>query len=96
MHMTGAAKYKDGVLNLTKAGIRSIEGTGEMRPNKFQRSSAGGNDGPSFNKHPKKRSYEEISKVREDNPEYMTGKRFRKKKGNVGKKFKKAKKKGRK
>lgn len=32
-------------------------------------------------------------KARELNPEYMTGKRFRKKKGNVGKKFKGGKKK---
>ncbi len=33
---------------------------------------------------------------REENPEYMTGKKFRKKRGNVGKKFKKGKKGGKK
>lgn len=35
----------------------------------------------------KKKSYEDIIKIRDSNPEYMTGKRFRKK-GGAGKKFK--------
>ena len=42
-----------------------------------------------------KKSFEQIEKEREANPEFMTGKRFRKKRGNVGKKFKGGKKKKR-
>ena len=57
-----------------------------MKPSRVQ-----GNDPGYKPKQSKKRTYEEISKTRESNPEFMTGKRFQKKKGNVGKKFKKGK-----
>ena len=73
LHMHSAAKFRDGALNLTKQGIRTIEGRDDSKGGQF--------------KHPKKRSYEEIAKTRDINPEYMTGKRFGKKRGGVGKKF---------
>ena len=72
LHMHSAAKFRDGALNLTKEGIRKIEGRD-------------GNNNHHKKQH--KKSYEEIKQVRDSNPEYMTGKRFRKKKGGVGKKF---------
>ena len=77
LHQNTGAIYKDGALNLTKSAINKIEGR-EPEHKKHL--------------HGQKKSYEDISKYRESNPEFMTGKRFRKKKGNVGKKFKKGKK----
>ncbi|CDW75387.1 UNKNOWN [Stylonychia lemnae] len=82
LHLYSAAKFRDGALNLTKEGIRKIEedddGSGKQH-----------RLGPKKNK----KTFDEIQNKRQSNPEYMTGKRFRKKKGNVAKKFK-GKKKG--
>lgn len=74
LHLHSAAKYRDGALNLTKEGIRKIEGDESTDKRRT---------GPK-----KRKTYDDIQKVREDNPEYMTGKKFKKKRGNVGKKFK--------
>jgi hypothetical protein len=75
LHLFSAAKYRDGALNLTREGINKIEGREPFKKKKpFE----------------KKKSFEDIIKVRENNPEFMTGKRFHKKRGNVGKKFKKS------
>eukprot|EP00347_Sterkiella_histriomuscorum_P009773 403339948 len=78
-HLYSAAKFRDGALNLTKEGIRQIESDEPIT-----RITKHGNQS--------RKSYDEITKQRESNPEFMTGKRFRKKKGNVGKKFKSKKK----
>ena len=81
LYVNSAAKYRDGALNLSKQGIKQIEGKSFNKERK----------GP----HPSKRTYEVIAQNRETNPEFMTGKRFRKKRGGVGKKFKGGKRKKR-
>jgi len=85
MHLFSGAKFRDGALNLTKSGINTIEGRTFVKK--------GHASSEKLNKYLKpgekpKRSYDEIVETRENNPEFMTGKRFRKKKGGVGKKFK--------
>ena len=82
LHQFTGAVYRDGALNITKKGISQIEGR-YTDPKKKQHKN-------------QKKSYEDIMAGREVNPEFMTGKRFRKKRGNVGKKFKKGKKGGKK
>lgn len=81
LHLYSAAKFRDGALNLTSEGINKIEGKEKMRKKNHLGAS-----------RKQKRKFEDIVKVREDNPEYMTGKKFQKKRGNVGKKFKTGKK----
>lgn len=77
LHLFSGAKYRDGALNLTKTGINQIEGRANQPFGKGK------------GVHQKnKKTYEDIVKERDSNPEYMTGKKFKKKKGNVAKKFK--------
>ena len=80
LHLHSAAKFRDGALNLTRKGIADIEGKS-------------GTSGV-HKKH--KKTYEEIMQSRDSNPEYMMGKRFKKKKGGMGKKFRGGGKKGKK
>ena len=74
LHVNSAAKFRDGALNLTKHGINMIEGREQDRKGGIHKKA--------------KKTYEEIVAQRDSNPEFMMGKRFRKKKGGVGKKFK--------
>lgn len=85
MHLHSVARFRDGALVLSKQAIKDIESDAPIssRP-------------ANAHKHGQKRSYEQIKETRETNPEFMTGKRFRKKKGNVAKKFRGAKKRSKK
>ena len=84
MHQFSAAKYRDGALNLTRHGINMIEGKYQGGKKSFHRKDDHVAKGPNLHK----KSYEQIQSERTHNPEFMTGKKFQKKKGNVGKKFK--------
>ncbi len=79
MYVNSIAKFRDGALTLSKKGLSDMEG----KSGGFNKESGKSKQNKEF-----KKSFEQIEKERVSNPEFMTGKRFRKKKGNVGKKFK--------
>ena len=81
-HAHSAFKFKDGALQLTKDGLKSSG----LTESEISKSSLGKRK----EGERKKWTYEEIQKERESNPEFRSGKKFKKLKGSMGKKFRRA------
>ena len=85
MHATGMARYKNGALNISKDSRHKLE-RGDYSKNRETEKK-----GPILESmRPKKKEkrvfkYDEIKKTRDENPEFMMGKRYMKKKGSMAK-----------
>ena len=86
-HQNSIAHYKKGALHISKDNLEKLE-NGSLAVNKSMSTMNTVKD--TVQMRPKERekrkfSYAEISKKREENPEYMMGKRYQKKRGSMGK-----------
>ena len=91
-------KYKNGALHFSKNALERLE-RGDLLGGAYKSAGIIDSKETKIGKakvERKKHSYEDIKKVRESNPDFMTGKRHKKSRGSMGKihqKHKKGKKK---
>ena len=87
-HQMSLAKYKNGALHFSKAALERFE-KGDFLGGAYKSAGVSASvDDIKIGrekKEKKKHTYEEIMKKREVNPEYMTGKRYKKSRGAMGK-----------
>ena len=87
-HQMSLGKYKNGTLHFSKSALERFE-KGDVLGGAYK---SVGYTGAEIDTRigktkieRKKHSYAEIMKKREDNPDYMTGKRYKKSRGSMGK-----------
>ena len=81
------AKYKNGALHFSKDALKRMD-EGDLLGGAYKSAGMKQDDTVKIGREKverKKHSYEEIKKKREENPDFMTGKRHKKSRGSMGK-----------